>query len=98
MKVCWRYEQGCSAANAKEEHTRFCEAKEQATMGESSNDNQRHQEQIDLEPLHRTTHAEKRPYWQRAHCDWRFWAGVTFIFVAFFIFIISDNLALIPRH
>jgi hypothetical protein len=38
-----------------------------------------------------------RPYWKRAHHDWRFWAGVFFMLAALIIFVMSDNLSLIPR-
>ncbi len=67
-------------------------------MGESSNDNLRHREPVELHSLHRVEGEKKRPYWQRAHRDWRFWVGVVFIFAALFVFIMSDNLALIPRR
>jgi hypothetical protein len=66
-------------------------------MGESSNDNQRHQEKLEPGPAHRVSHHQ-RPYWQRAHRDWRFWVAVTFLFAALSIFILSDNLALVPRR
>jgi hypothetical protein len=40
-----------------------------------------------------------RPYWQRAHRDWRFWVGVVFIAAALFIYITSVDLSLVPsRH
>lgn len=67
-------------------------------MGESSNDNRRHKKEVELGTLHRIPREHERPYWQRAHRDWRFWTGVIFIFAALFIFIMSDNLAFIPRH
>ncbi len=67
-------------------------------MGESSNDNRRHHDQPEQTVVHRAEHEHQLPYWQRAHRDWRFWVGVAFIFVALFVFIISDNLAFIPRH
>lgn len=67
-------------------------------MGESSNDNRRHQEQIELKTLRRVSYVHELPYWQRAHRDWRFWVAVGFLFAALFIFIMSDNLALIPAH
>jgi hypothetical protein len=42
---------------------------------------------------------EKRPYWQRAHRDWKFWVGVFFIALAIFIYVTSVDLSLVPsRH
>ena len=38
-----------------------------------------------------------RPYWKRAHRDWRFWIAVFFIFSALAIYVMSDDLALVPR-
>jgi hypothetical protein len=42
-------------------------------------------------------HHEPRPYWKRAHHDWRVWVGLFFMFAAITIYVMSDNLALIPR-
>jgi hypothetical protein len=41
-----------------------------------------------------------RPYWKRAHRDWRFWVAVLFILAALTIYVMSDDLALVPsgRH
>jgi hypothetical protein len=38
-------------------------------------------------------HDGHRPYWKRAHRDWRFWAGVSFMFAAIVIYAIIDDLA-----
>jgi hypothetical protein len=38
-----------------------------------------------------------RPYWRRAHRDWRVWVGLFFMLTAITIFVMSDNLALLPR-
>lgn len=43
-------------------------------------------------------HDAKRPYWQRAHQDWRFWVGVFFISLALFVYITSVDLSLVPRR
>jgi len=43
-------------------------------------------------------HHEDRPYWKRAHRDWRVWIAVVFCMTAITIFVLSDNLALLPRH
>jgi hypothetical protein len=37
------------------------------------------------------------PYWKRAHRDWRFWCGVSFIFAALAVYIVSVDLSLVPR-
>lgn len=41
-------------------------------------------------------HHNNRPYWKRAHHDWRFWVGLVLMFVAITIYVMSDNLALLP--
>lgn len=38
------------------------------------------------------------PYWKRAHHDWRFWFGLVLMFAAITVYIVSDNLVLIPRN
>jgi hypothetical protein len=40
---------------------------------------------------------EHRPYWKRAHHDWRFWAGLILMFVAITIYVMSDDLAILPH-
>jgi hypothetical protein len=40
----------------------------------------------------------ERPYWNRAHHDWRFWAGLLFMLAAMAIYVLSDDLALLPRR
>jgi hypothetical protein len=45
---------------------------------------------------HHETHVH-RPYWKRAHRDWRFWIAVFFIFAALAVYVFSDDLALVPR-
>jgi hypothetical protein len=42
-------------------------------------------------------HHDHRPYWQRAHRDWRFWVAVFFIGVALFIYVTSVDLSLVPN-
>jgi hypothetical protein len=41
--------------------------------------------------------VHESPYWKRAHCDWRFWVGMIVTFAAIFIYVMSDDLLLIPR-
>jgi hypothetical protein len=38
------------------------------------------------------------PYWQRMHRDWRFWVGAVFMFVALAVYVLSGDLAFVPRH
>jgi len=38
-----------------------------------------------------------RPYWKRAHQDWRFLLGMVLVFAAIAIYVLTDNLALVPR-
>lgn len=46
------------------------------------------------------THAQQqRPYWMRAHRDWKFWVAVLFIAAALFVYIVSVDLSIVPgRH
>ena len=38
-----------------------------------------------------------RPYWKRAHNDWRFWVGVFLMFAAMIYYVMSIDLAMRPR-
>jgi uncharacterized integral membrane protein len=50
-------------------------------------------------PHHDGIHHEHRPYWKRAHRDWRFWIAVIFITLALFIYVTSVDLSMVPgRH
>ena len=44
-----------------------------------------------------TIHHARRPYWKGAHRDWRVWVVLFFLFAALFIYVMSDDLALVPR-
>ena len=48
-------------------------------------------------PARDSVHHEPDPYWKRAHRDWRFWVGFIFMLAAITIYVMSDNLALLPR-
>jgi hypothetical protein len=39
----------------------------------------------------------RRPYWTRAHRDWRVWVGVVVMLAAMAIYLMSYDLALRPR-
>jgi hypothetical protein len=42
-------------------------------------------------------HHETQPYWKRAHHSWFFWVGMVFMFAAITIYVMSDDLSLLPR-
>ncbi len=42
-------------------------------------------------------HIEHRPYWKRAHHDWRFWFALGLMLVAMFIYLLTDNLSIVPH-
>ncbi len=53
----------------------------------------------DKGPHPKGLHPNHRPYWKRAHRDWRFWIAVFFIGAALFVYVTSVDLALVPsRH
>ncbi len=37
------------------------------------------------------------PYWKRMHRDWRFWVGVILMAAALAIYVLSGDLAWVPR-
>jgi hypothetical protein len=43
-------------------------------------------------------HYGRPPYWKRAHHDWRFWLGLVLMFAAIAIYVMSDDLALLPHR
>lgn len=47
--------------------------------------------------IHHNVPAAARPYWKRAHHDWRFWVALVITFAAIAMYVISDNLAFAPR-
>jgi hypothetical protein len=42
-------------------------------------------------------HHEHRPYWKRAHHDWRFWVALVLMLAAMFIYLMTDDLSFVPR-
>jgi hypothetical protein len=38
-----------------------------------------------------------RPYWNRAHHDWKFRVGLVLMLTAMFIYVTTDDLASVPR-
>ncbi len=47
-------------------------------------------------PEHSRAHLGRRPYWKRAHRDWRIWIGLFFCLAAIIIYVLSDDLAFMP--
>jgi hypothetical protein len=41
-------------------------------------------------------HHNERPYWKRLHHSWLFWVGMVMVSVSIAIYVLSDNLALLP--
>ena len=37
------------------------------------------------------------PVWKRVHRSWAFWIGMILVTVAITVYVMSDNLALVPR-
>jgi hypothetical protein len=48
-------------------------------------------------PEHMHVHHDQLPYWKRAHHDWRFWVGLILMCASITIYVLSDNLAFLPR-
>ena len=40
----------------------------------------------------------RRPYWRRAHQDWRGWVGVILMLAGILYYVMSDNFAFRPRR
>jgi hypothetical protein len=47
--------------------------------------------------VHHDVYNDQRPYWKRAHHDWRVWVGLFFMFAAITIYVLSDDLAFLPH-
>ena len=48
-------------------------------------------------PARDPVHPDHRPYWKRAHHDWRFWVALLFMLAAITIYVLSDNLAFVSH-
>jgi hypothetical protein len=42
-------------------------------------------------------HLDQRPYWKRAHRDWRIWVALVAMLAAITIYILSEDLAFLPH-
>ena len=47
-------------------------------------------------PERNRVHVGLRPYWKRAHRDWRVWVGLFFCLAAIIIYVLSEDLAFMP--
>jgi hypothetical protein len=47
--------------------------------------------------LHDKVSHDAIPYWKRAHRDWVFWVGLFLMLSAAIVYVLSDNLSLLPR-
>jgi hypothetical protein len=54
-------------------------------------------EGMDPDGAHHNAHGDPRPYWKRAHRDWRVWVGLVLMFAAITIYVLSDDLAFLPH-
>ena len=46
---------------------------------------------------HDKAHSDPRPYWKRAHRDWRFWGAVLLMLACMIMYLWSNDLAGRPR-
>ena len=42
------------------------------------------------------TKPHAKPYWKRAHQDWRMWVGVILMLAAMVVYVTSDDFAMLP--
>jgi len=47
---------------------------------------------------HNSDYQARRPYWTRAHHDWKFWVALFLMLAAMIIYVMSDDLALRPHR
>jgi hypothetical protein len=45
-----------------------------------------------------TVQQSNRPYWKRAHKDWRFWIALLLMIAAMIIYVVSEDFAWLPRN
>jgi hypothetical protein len=60
------------------------------------NDTQR-EHQIHRELDSNAAQKERRPYWKRAHQDWRFWLALILMIVAMGIYVMTEDLSIRPQ-
>ena len=47
---------------------------------------------------HNSDHQDRRPYWTRAHHDWKFWVALSLMLAAMVIYVMSENLSFRPHR
>jgi hypothetical protein len=52
----------------------------------------------DGEHVHHSDHPGERPYWRRAHRDWKFWIALSLMLAAIVIYVMSDDLMFRPHR
>jgi hypothetical protein len=57
----------------------------------------KHTHQQYRDPKLESIHHAHRPYWTRAHRDWRVWVGVVLMLVAMTVYLMTNDLAWRPR-
>ena len=53
-----------------------------------------------IQNLHAARHdanTDPRPYWRRAHHDWRFWIAMVLMSAAITIYVLTEDLRFLPR-
>jgi len=58
------------------------------------NENEHNLHQYDGKNHNKVNH--NRPYWKRAHHDWRFWVAVSLMFAGIMFYVMSDDLSWRP--
>jgi hypothetical protein len=56
----------------------------------------KHTHQQYRDPNSESVQHSHRPYWTRAHRDWRVWVGVILMLAAMMIYLMTDDLAWRP--
>ena len=57
----------------------------------------KHSEHQHGDPNGGNVHQGHRPYWTRAHRDWRVWVGVTLMLALMIVYLMTDDLAWGPH-
>jgi len=47
---------------------------------------------------HDSDYQAQRPYWTRAHRDWKFWVALSLMLAAMVIYVMSEDLAFRPHR
>ena len=47
-------------------------------------------------PEHNNDNSDTRPYWKRAHHDWRFWVAMVLMAIAISTYVVTQDLSFLP--